>query len=146
MQTVHGTVVDIAGKGVLLRGESGAGKSDLALRLIDRGACLVADDQVCLSYRRKGVFAACPERLRGYLEVRGVGILPMPITGGTYVKLIVSLAHAQTVPRLPDNGFETLLDKKIHCLTLNAFEQSTPIKIELALKSLSHIGGGGFCE
>ena len=143
MQTVHGTVVDIAGRGVLLCGESGSGKSDLALRLIDRGACLVADDQVCLSKKRRGVFASAPQKLRGFLEVRGVGIVSMPVTGGTYIRLVVHLTSALNVPRLPDAEVETLFGQEIHRLKLNAFEQSTPIKIELALGDLSRIGGGG---
>ncbi len=143
MQRVHGTVVDIAGSGVMLCGESGSGKSDLALRLIDRGACLVSDDQVCLTPRGKGVYATAPKALRGFLEIRGLGVVSMPVTGGAYLRLIVHLTSALNVPRLPDVETENILGAEIHSLKLNAFEQSTPIKIELALGNLSRIGGGG---
>ncbi len=146
MKIIHGTVVDIAGKGVLLCGDSASGKSDLALRLIDRGACLVADDQVCLESKSKGVFATAPQRLRGFLEVRGLGIISMPVTGGSYIKLIVHLDKGLEIPRLPEIQTENLLDVSIFSLTLNSFEQSVPIKIELALEDLSRIGGGGLSD
>ncbi|UTW58590.1 HPr kinase/phosphatase C-terminal domain-containing protein [Kordiimonas sp. SCSIO 12603] len=136
-------MVDIAGSGVMLCGESGSGKSDLALRLIDRGACLVTDDQICLTSREKGVYATAPKAIRGYLEIRGLGVVSMPVTGGSYIRLIVHLTSALNVPRLPDREVEHILGAEIHCLKLNAFEHSTPIKIELALRDLSRIGGGG---
>jgi HPr Serine kinase C-terminal domain len=72
---VHGTVVAIDGGGVLLRGPSGRGKSDLALRLIDAGARLVADDQVLLQRSGMQVLARAPAVLAGLLEIRGVGIV-----------------------------------------------------------------------
>ncbi len=142
-ELVHGTVVDIAGRGVLLRGPSGSGKSDLALRLIDRGACLISDDQTYLQKRTKGLYATAPKRLRGFMEVRGIGLVSMPVTGGSFLKLIVDLVGGNSVPRLPENQQVLLCDQKIHQISLNAFEYSVPIKIELAVESLSRIGGEG---
>lgn len=140
---VHATVVDIAGHGVLLRGPSGSGKSDVALRLLDRGATLVCDDQAVLQVRKKGVKATAPAALRGFLEIRGLGLVSMPVTGSTYISLIVELVAADTVPRLPEYKEGTLLDKKIPLIQLNAFEVSTALKIELAAKDRSRIGNTG---
>ncbi|MEC8584968.1 MAG: HPr kinase/phosphatase C-terminal domain-containing protein, partial [Pseudomonadota bacterium] len=75
MERVHGTCVAIDGAGVLLRGPSGGGKSDLALRLIDGGATLVGDDQLELSRVQDRVVARAPGPLQGQLEIRGIGIV-----------------------------------------------------------------------
>lgn len=140
---LHGTVVDIAGNGVLLRGPSGSGKSDLALRLIDRGATFVTDDQVHLAPRDKGLRAKAPLAIRGYLEIRGLGLISTPVTGSSFIRLIVDLVPSEEVPRLPEFGQETLLGKKIPCLKINAFEVSAPLKIELAAKDTLRIGNIG---
>lgn len=143
MERLHATAVDIAGKGVLLVGASGSGKSDLALRLVDRGASFVSDDQVELTLRRRGVFAAAPTAIRGFLEVRGIGITSVPVTGGCFVSLIVELVLAADVPRLPEPEYKIVMGQKIPLIRLNAFEVSTPIKIELAAGEPSRIGGVG---
>ena len=143
MERIHATALDVSGAGVLLRGPSGAGKSDLALRLMDRGATFIADDQVLLSRRRRGVFAEAPEKLRGFLEIRGLGITSVSTAGGTFVRLIVDLVAPEEVPRLPEIQFQTLAGEKIPVIKLNAFEVSTPIKIELAAGKTSIIGGTG---
>jgi len=143
MELIHATAIDVAGKGVLLCGPSGAGKSDLALRLIDRGATFIADDQVQLEVRRRGLFASAPDRLRGYLEVRGLGIQSVPTAGGSFVALVVDLVAADQVPRLPQPAYRDLVGKKIPLLCLNAFEVSAAIKIELAARDTAKIGGVG---
>ncbi len=143
MQTNHGTVVDVAGVGVVLRGPSGSGKSDLALRLIDRGATLVADDQYLTRPSRRGLVAYAPEALYGLLEVRGLGILSIPAIKTTIIGLVVDLVSADDVARLPEIEFSVIAGEKIHALKSNAFEQSTPIKIELAVRDLTRIGKGG---
>ncbi len=143
MQTNHGTVVDVAGAGVLLRGPSGSGKSDLALRLIDRGATLVADDQYLTRPSRRGLVAYAPEALYGLLEVRGLGILSIPAIKTTILKLVVELVDAGDIARLPEIEFSEIAGEKINSLKSNAFEQSTPIKIELAVRDLTRIGKAG---
>jgi len=92
MMRIYGTCVALSGLGVLLRGPSGSGKSDLALRLIDGGACLVADDQVELALDAAGrVMAQAPRALAGLLEVRGIGILRMETARTAPVALVVDL-------------------------------------------------------
>ncbi|MBY6264755.1 aldolase [Azospirillum sp. 412522] len=136
MVTIHGTCVLLSGIGVLLRGESGRGKSDLALRLIDDGALLVADDRVVLVAESGRLTASSPPALAGLLEVRGVGILPVPSTRSAPVGLIVDLLPRPEVERLPEAQTGTLLDVALPRLGLHAFDASTPAKIRLAAASL----------
>jgi len=75
---VHGTCVAIKARGVLLLGNSGVGKSDLALRLIHEGARLVADDRVVLTMKRGKLTASAPTTIAGLIEVRGLGIIKLP--------------------------------------------------------------------
>ena len=74
---VHATCVALGEAGVLLLGASGAGKSDLALRLIDDGARLVADDRVALGVQSGRLVATAPAGLPRALEVRGMGLMPV---------------------------------------------------------------------
>jgi len=146
VQTLHGTIVDVAGSGVLLRGPSGSGKSDLALRLIDRGATLVADDQFLTRSSRRGLVGFSPESLYGMLEVRGLGILSVPAIRSTILRLVVDIVDADEISRLPEQAFAEIEGEKIHTLRANAFECSTPIKIELAIRDLNRIGKVGVSD
>ena len=98
--SVHGTVVVIGGAGALLVGASGSGKSDLALRLIDRGAVLLADDRVDLTVEAGQLLARAPAGLPPLLEVRGIGLLPaQPVAGPIPVAAVFELGRASE--RLP---------------------------------------------
>lgn len=130
--TVHATCVAIDGAGVLIRGPSGAGKSDLALRLIDRGAMLVADDQVELARRGGGLWARAPARLRGRLEVRGLGIVELPAADGAQLALVVDLSAPEEIERLPEDGRATVAGVELRRLRLAPFEASAPAKLRLA--------------
>ena len=125
--------------GVLLLGESGSGKSDLALRMIEKGAVLVADDRVDLSVSEQKLFATAPETIKGLLEVRGAGISRMPHETRASVALAVRLVPANEVPRLPEpERFVPPAPLSLppeNCpplLRLAAFEESAPAKIALA--------------
>ena len=76
---IHASCVAIGSAGVLLLGPSGAGKSDMALRLIDDGATLVADDRTILFIDKGAWWAKPPTTIRGLIEIRGVGIVKMPV-------------------------------------------------------------------
>lgn len=134
METIHGTAVDIEGTGVLLRGPSGSGKSDLALRLIDGGAVLVADDQVVLSKREGDVIAAAPDPIAGKLEVRGLGIVRLPYGQSSTVRLVIDLVEGTAVERLPKAAETVLLGVALPVLNLTPFEASAPAKVRLALR------------
>tara|TARA_Y100001934_G_scaffold102808_1_gene126392 strand:- start:587 stop:1009 length:423 start_codon:yes stop_codon:yes gene_type:complete len=131
METVHGTTVAVAGAGVLLQGASGSGKSDLALRLIDGGAILIADDRTILSRQGDQVVAQPPEPLRGILEVRGIGLIRVPTLVSIQLRLAVDLDMPPD--RLPAPIFSTLSGVDIPLIRLSAFESSAPAKIRLAV-------------
>jgi len=134
---IHATAVAIGGRAVLLMGPSGSGKSDLALRLIDRGAMLIADDQVRLARAGDGLTASAPPSIAGRMEVRGVGIVPVSWRDGVPVALLVDLEAPPA--RLPTPGTRELLACAVPVIALAAREASAPIKVELALRAL--VGG-----
>ena len=138
---VHGTCValPVAGKlaAVLLRGESGAGKSDLALRLIDQGAFLVADDLVEVSEQDGALIASAPQTIRGRMEVRGLGIMAAPSVESAKLALIVDLVAPEAVERSPVSAFEKIGEINLPKVALAPFEASTPAKIRIALQALS---------
>lgn len=134
---IYGTCVALSGLGVLLRGPSGSGKSDLALRLIDGGARLVADDQIELTLDAAGrLMARAPKPLAGLLEVRGIGILPVDAVRASPVGLVVDLAADDRIERLPEVETCLLLDRPIRRVTLAPFHASTPAKVRLAAARL----------
>jgi HPr kinase/phosphorylase len=73
--TMHGVMVDYRGIGILIMGSSGAGKSETAIGLLEKGAALVADDMVHLQNLGGELIASSPELSRGYIEMRGIGII-----------------------------------------------------------------------
>lgn len=130
-QPLHAGCVAIGGRGVLIAGRSGAGKSDLAMRLIDRGAALVADDYVALRVERDRLIAAPPAAIAGKIELRGIGLLDVPHLTEAGVALLVDL---DAVPdRLPGAATRELLGIPIPAIALTALEPSAPIKVEAAL-------------
>jgi len=138
MLRIYGTCVALSGLGVLLRGPSGSGKSDLALRLIDGGARLVADDQVELKLDAAGrVMAWAPRLLAGLLEVRGIGIMRMDTVRTAPVGLVLDLTPDDQVERLPEVETCLLLDRPIRRIALAPFHASTPAKLRLAISRLS---------
>lgn len=133
--TVHGACVMVAGVGVLLRGPSGRGKSDLALRLIDEGAALVADDQVTLARDGAAVVASAPLGLAGLLEARGVGLMRLPAAAAVRLALVVDLVEPPNIERLPDPDSAVLLDVPLPRISLSPFEASAAAKCRLAARA-----------
>lgn len=132
-ETIHASCVAVDGRAVLIEGRSGEGKSDLALRLIDRGATLVADDRT-ICRRQEGVLlASAPPTIAGKIEVRGLGILEMPHAEQAPVTLLIVILDSP--PRFPeDNRKRRIAGVDVPVLALAALEPSAPIKVELALK------------
>ncbi|OWU86826.1 serine kinase [Oceanicola sp. 22II-s10i] len=97
---MHASAVAYEGRGVLILGRSGAGKSALALELMARGARLVSDDQTELARQGDTVIATAPEAIRGRIEARHVGILHAEAAGPTLIALVVDLdvTEAQRLP------------------------------------------------
>ena len=131
-ETVHATSVAIAGRGILLCGASGAGKSDLALRLIDRGAMLISDDYTIVERTGGQLTASAPATIAGKMEVRGLGVVDMPFASEAPLALVVDLA--QHVDRMPGDPDEWIIaGAPLPVIKLSPFEASAPIKVELAL-------------
>lgn len=146
--TVHGVFLDVLGLGVLITGESGLGKSELALELISRGHGLVADDAVELSRTAPHVIDGhCPEMLQNMLEVRGLGLLNIrTIFGETSVrrkmklKLIVHLVRAsaqEKFERLPIQDMtQDILNEPIRKVMLQvAAGRNLAVLVEAAVRN-----------
>ena len=129
---------------VLLRGPSGTGKSDLALRLVDGGARLVADDQTQLSVKDGGLVARAPATIAGRMEVRGLGIAEVPRLSEAPVCLVVDLVPGDAIDRLPEPATCELLGITLPLLQLDPFEASAPAKLRLVLAArLADAGAAG---
>ena len=131
-EMLHATAVAIDGQAVLLEGVSGTGKSDLALRLIDRGAVLVSDDQTLLMRQGERLVARPPDTIRGRIEVRGIGIVAMPHVEDVPVALIARLGAEPM--RMPERRQRRLAGVVVREVAFDAFHASTPVKIEWALR------------
>lgn len=134
-ETLHATTVAKDGRAVLISGRSGSGKSDLALRLLDRGFALVSDDQTYLRIVDGALVAAAPATIRGKLEVRGIGIVDVKHVDDVSVCLVVELAAE--IDRMPDEGRERLiLGATIPLVSIEAQAASAPAKVAIALDLL----------
>jgi len=135
---IHATVVSINGNGVVLRGPSGGGKSDLALRLIGGGAVLVADDRCDIMEIGNAVVASAPAEIAGMLEVRGLGIFRLDCLASVPVALMCELSNDDDIERLPAPSHCTDLCKNtrkaIPSIRLAPFEASAPDKVRMALR------------
>lgn len=139
MQQIHATCVEWDGAGVLIRGSEGAGKSDLALRLIDAGARLVADDRCDLAAVDGGVEAWAPETIAGRMEVRGLGIVTLADTvEQTRIVAVVELTPAAHIERLPEPA-ETELDGV--AVPLYRLDPTAPSAVARLKLILRHVAG-----
>jgi HPr kinase/phosphorylase len=137
MTLIYGTAVSLGRAGLLLRGPSGGGKSDLALRLIEGGARLVADDQVRLDRQGGEIRMSAPPEIAGLIEARGVGILRLPRASGAVLRLVCDLVPRDAVERLPEREECELLGIKVPRIALCAFDSSTAAKLRLALRAMA---------
>jgi serine kinase of HPr protein (carbohydrate metabolism regulator) len=135
---IHGTCVSIEETGVLIRGPSGAGKSDLALRLIDRGGILVSDDYCDMTVEGGAVWLSAPATIAGRMEVRGLGIVPVANQASVRLGLIVDLANAETIERLPEKTSEELGGVKVRWMSVDPTHASADAKVRLAVSALDH--------
>jgi serine kinase of HPr protein (carbohydrate metabolism regulator) len=143
-ERVHATCVALRARrgwrGVLLRGPSGSGKSDLALRLIDSNARLVSDDQTELERAGLQLFATAPPTIAGLIEVRGLGIVRLPrdqLVARVPLTLLVDLVAERQIERLPEPRHECVLGVRLPVMAVAPFEPSAPTKLRLAFRQFT---------
>lgn len=137
--TVHASAVALrlrgAWRGVLIRGASGAGKSDLALRLMDIGGRLIGDDYVHLWTSSGRLFATAPARISGLIEVRGLGIRPVTPLKTASISLVIDLIdHA--AERMPEPQGLKLCGVDVPLLQLDPHPASAASLVIRALEAL----------
>ena len=131
-ETLHASTVALDGRAVLITGPSGSGKSDLALRMLDRGFGLVSDDQTIVKKDGSRLIASAPATIAGKLEIRGIGIVELEPTDNVPVALIVELTS--DIQRMPDDSRERpILGVKLPLITIDAMTASAPSKVAIAL-------------
>jgi HPr kinase/phosphorylase len=140
MLTAHATCIAIDGHGILLRGPSGSGKSDLALRAIADGAHLVADDQVLLARDGDVVIGSAPPALHGLIEIRGLGLMRMYADAHTRIALVADLTAAAAIDRMPEPQRCELAGASLPFFALDPFQPSAPAKLRFALAAALNPG------
>jgi len=134
-ETAHASTVAVEGRAVMISGPSGSGKSDLALRLLDRGFTLVSDDQTIVRREGNRLVASAPATIKGKLEIRGVGIVEMETVSDVPVALYVELTGE--IVRLPDDRRERpVLGVNLPLISVDAQTASAASKVALALDRL----------
>lgn len=131
-ENVHATTVAKDGRAVMLLGPSGSGKSDLALRLFERGFELVSDDQTLIRREGERLIATAPLTIKGKLEVRGLGIVEIPSIEQAPIALAIELVS--DMERMPDDSRErTFLSVSVPLVSIDAMTASAAAKVVLAL-------------
>jgi serine kinase of HPr protein (carbohydrate metabolism regulator) len=134
-ENLHASCVASDGHAVLISGPSGSGKSDLALRLLDRGFTLVSDDRTIVRKDGSRLIASAPDTIKGKLEIRGVGIVDMEVVPDAPIALVIELTS--DIQRIPDDSRERLiLGIGIPVISVDAMTASAPSKVAVALDRL----------
>lgn len=142
MLNLRGTAIALDGQGVLLLGPAGAGKSDLALRLIDEGAMLVADDGIDIEVRSGAPVAHAPATIAGQIEVRGLGVMRQAaarVTDAAPVRLVVELVdRLEALERMPAWRTIDVAGVAVPAFSLYPFESSATAKLRQMLRAAVH--------
>ena len=134
----HSTSVVIEDCGIMIVGDSGCGKSDLALRLIDSGATLISDDVTICKKRINGIFLYSPKETKGLLEVREIGIITVPFIENVKLSLFVELIDKEG-ERMPEKEKKILLGVKIPKIQIFGKNPSSVAKVKFKLNEVREI-------
>ena len=135
LKRIHSTSVVIDDNGVLILGDSGSGKSDLALRLIDNGATLISDDISICRKNSNNIYLYCPPEIRGLLEVREIGIITVPFVEKIKLRLVVNL-KSNNNERFPKDSSFRILGIKIPIINIEGKNSSAVAKIKVKLNEI----------
>ena len=135
LKRIHSTSVVIDDNGVLILGDSGSGKSDLALRLIDNGATLISDDISICRKNSNNIYLYCPPEIKGLLEVREIGIITVPFVERIKLRLVVNLKSNNNERSTKDN-YITILGIKIPIINIEGKNSSAVAKIKVKLNEI----------
>ena len=132
---MHSSSVVIDDNGVLILGDSGSGKSDLALRLIDNGATLISDDISICRKNSNNIYLYCPPEIKGLLEVREIGIITVPFVERIKLRLVVNL-KSNNNERFPKDSSFRILGIKIPIINIEGKNSSAVAKIKVKLNEI----------
>ena len=135
LKRIHSTSVVIDDNGVLILGDSGSGKSDLALRLIDNGATLISDDISICRKNSNNIYLYCPPEIKGLLEVREIGIITVPFVERIKLRLVVNL-KSNNNERFPKDSPFRILGIKIPIINIEGKNSSAVAKIKVKLNEI----------
>ncbi len=135
LKRMHSSSVVIDDNGVLIMGNSGSGKSDLALRLIDNGATLISDDISICKKTLNNIYLYCPPEIKGLLEVREIGIMTVPFVEKIKLQLVVNL-KSKNNERFPKDSSLKILGIKIPLINIDGKNSSAVAKIKLKLNEI----------
>jgi len=136
LKRIHSSSIVIDDNGVLILGDSGSGKSDLALRLIDNGATLISDDVSICKKNLNNIYLYCPPEIKGLLEVREIGIITVPFVEKIKLKLVVNL-KSKNNERFPEDIYFKILGIKIPLIHIDGKNSSAVAKIKVKLNEIS---------
>ena len=117
---IHASSVDINGKGVVILGKSGAGKSNLAIKLISMGAKLISDDQTHFKFKENKIIISKPETTPNFIEARGIGLIKVPFVVSSKLFCFVKITNLE-LNRLPNAKNKYCFGKKIKLMEFNPF-------------------------
>ena len=135
LKRMHSSSVVIEDNGVLILGNSGCGKSDLALRLIDNGATLISDDISICRKNSNNIYLYCPPEIKGLLEVREIGIITVPFVERIKLRLVVNL-KSNNNERFPKDSSFRILGIKIPTINIEGKNSSAVAKIKVKLNEI----------
>ena len=115
---LHATTIDVSGRGASIIGESGSGKSSLAIKLIALGADLVSDDQTLLELADDKIFLSKPRRVPCAIEARGIGLIAIPSIKKSELFCFVKLID-KPIERLPPLNDQICFGKSIRLIHFN---------------------------
>ena len=132
---IQATAVSYAGHAVLIQGNSGVGKTTLALQLIEKGASLIGDDLVEVFIQKDRLYCRAKKNLKGVIEIRGLGLVRGLKTAEPVPVLCAVCLHTTMTERLPENRTISLLGKKIPVFDFYACE-TNDIRVLYAIRVL----------